>query len=332
MISAKSPSIDPKQVHLGFRRYSHAALKILAVLLLVTGAAECILRFVLGLGNPVLITKDAACAYTLKPDQDLVRFFAHTHINHFGMRSDEVPAARQAGELRLLFVGDSITYGTTRVDQQQIFTEQLHRDLPRILHCPVVVLNASAGGWAPENELAFLQSRGIFQSDIVLLVLNDGDLTQPPSTIAGVGDDLPQTRPATAIGELYSRYLKPHFLHVLGKSDAGDSVLPDSGTTIRENIKNLDSINALVASQGARLIIVFIPFRKDIPNASSASETELKVWSDSHGISRFDLTSAEMPYSSNEISLDNGTHFNAKGHQVIAQAIERDWPTVVGSK
>ena len=332
MISAKSPGIDPKQVRPGSRRHSRAAFKIFVALFLLIGAAECILRFGLGLGNPVLITKDAACAYILKPDQDVVRFFVRTNINHFGMRSDEVPAARQAGELRLLFVGDSITYGTTRVDQRQIFTELLHRDLPGILHRPVEVLNASAGGWAPENELAFLQSRGIFQSDIVLLVLNDGDLTQPPSTIAGVGDDLPQTRPATAIGELYSRYLKPRFLHALGKSDAGDNVVSDNGTTIRENLKNLDTINTLVASHGARLAIVFIPFRKDIPDASSMSQIELKAWSDSHGVSRFDLTSAEMPYSSKEISLDDGTHFNARGNNVIAQAIERDWPVVIGNQ
>jgi hypothetical protein len=328
----KSPRVGPGQTHPGTRHYARTALGILVALLLLMGTTECALRFGLGLGNPVLITKDAACAYTLKPDQDVVRFFALTHINHFGMRSNEVPATHETGGLRLMFVGDSITYGTTRVDQQQIFTELLHHDLPRILHRPVEVLNASAGGWAPENELAFLESRGIFQSDIVLLVLNDGDLTQPPSTIAAVGDDLPQTRPATAIGELYSRYLKPRFQHALGKSDAGDSIVPDSSTIIRGNLKNLDTINTLVVSHGARLIIVFIPFRKDIPDASSMSEAALETWSDSRGVSRFDLTSAEMPYSSKEISLDDGTHFNAKGNNVIAQAIERDWPRVVGNR
>ena len=89
---------------------------------------EAILRFGFGLGNPILIEPDAACAYILKPDQDVIRFSVHTHINHYGMRSDELPSQRAAGALRLLFVGDSITYGTTRVDQREIFTEILHRE------------------------------------------------------------------------------------------------------------------------------------------------------------------------------------------------------------
>jgi hypothetical protein len=248
------------------------------------------------------------------------------------MRSDEVPIARATGTMRLMFVGDSITYGTTRVDQRQIFTELLHRDLPGIVHQRVEVLNASAGGWAPANELAFIQSRGIFQSDVVLLVLNDGDLTQPPSTIAAVGDDLPQTRPATAIGELYSRYLKPRLTHAFTRSDGGESASANSDVVAHENLKDIESIRELVKSQGARFVLVFIPIRKDIPDTSSVPETEIKAWSNAHGVSMFDLTSAELPYSSKDLSLDDGVHFNSRGHSVIARTMERDWSALIGNK
>lgn len=316
----------------GSRPLARTLIRWLVAFVFVIGVTECTLRFGLGLGNPVLIARDAACSYTLKPDQDVVRFFVRTHINHYGMRSDEVPAARTPGVVRLMFVGDSITYGTTRIDQRQIFTELLHRQLPAVLDRPVEVLNASAGGWAPENELAFLQSRGVFQSDIVLLVLNDGDLTQPPSTISAVGNDLPQRRPATAIGELFTRYIRPRMMRTLPKSDAGDSVAAKSEGTVSENFCNLENMRVLVESQRARLVIIFIPFRRDIPNLSSVSESELRAWSDIHRVPMFDLTSAELPYSARDLSLDNGIHFNAKGHAVIAQAIARDWPTVIGKK
>jgi hypothetical protein len=133
-----------------------AALVVLAALL------EAMLRFGLGLGNPVLIAEDSACAYILKPDQDVFRFFSHTHVNHFGMRSDEVPALRDPHTLRILFVGDSITYGTSRIDQRQIFPEILHRDLRSIVQRPVEVLNASASSWAIDNELSYVRSRGRF--------------------------------------------------------------------------------------------------------------------------------------------------------------------------
>jgi lysophospholipase L1-like esterase len=309
----------------------HSAIALLGLVLAVA-ACEGLLRFGLGLGNPVLIQSDPACGYTLKPDQDVVRFFARTHINHYGMRSDEVTVAHQAGTLRLLFVGDSITYGTTRVDQNKIFTEVLHRELPPIVHRPVEVLNASAGAWAPDNELSYLESRGTFHADIVFLVLNDGDLTQPRSTIAMVGDDLPQRRPASAISELYSRYIRPRIFHLISKSDAGDSIVEGADEVTRRNLADIERMDVLVTSQGARLILVYIPIRKDIPQESKSAAAIFQAWSANHHVSMFDLTSTEAPYSLLEITFDNGIHLNAKGHLAIARAIEQSWAAVVGSQ
>ncbi len=314
----------------GKRRFLHFIATAIGIILLITVIGECILRFALGLGNPILIQADSACGYFLKPDQDVTRFFVHTHVNHDGMRSDEVRTVHEPGTVRLLFVGDSITYGTTRVDQSAIFTEILHRDLPAVMNQPVEVLNASAGAWAPDNELSFLESRGIFGADLVLLVLNDGDLTQPRATIAEVGDDLPQRRPATALGELYTRYLSPKVAHWMKRRDAGDSVSKEAYEVTEENIADLDKIHQLVINHGARLIVVFIPFRKDIPKESKEPESILETWTKSRHVGMFDLTTAEMPYSLEDITLDTGVHFNAKGNRILAQAIERDWPRVVG--
>ncbi len=305
------------------------AFTIVAALLAILGAIECVLRFGLGLGNPVLIAADPACMYTLKPDQDIFRFFAHTHVNHFGMRSDEVSARRAPGTLRILFVGDSITYGTSRVDQRQLFTEILHRDLPTIVHRPVEVLNASAGGWAIDNEYSYVRSRGAFQSDLVLLVLNSGDLSQRRSTMAEVGFELWSQRPSTAIEELYLRYVKPRLFHTAIAVDAGDVADQSAETTIRGNLSELDSFQALVASQGSRLVIAYVPFRMDIPDGSAHWLALLKAWTASRHVPLLDLTSAEAPYPSQEITLDHGLHLNAIGHLAVAHEMEKLLPALV---
>ncbi len=317
-------------------RGRHRVLRLvwiaLAALFLCAAITEIILRFVIGLGNPILIQADPACEYILKPDQDVFRFFVHTRINHEGMRSDEVPAVRGPGALRILFVGDSITYGTTRVDQRDIFTEILHHDLPILAGQPVEVLNASAGAWAPDNELAYLRSRGIFHADLVVLVINDGDLTQPRATVAEVGDDLPLERPATAIGELYTRYLRPRLTHWLQRSDAGDNMAANNNRVTRENLADLDNIQKLVADQGARLIIAYIPFRKDIPEPALAAQNTFRTWAAARHVPMFDLTPAELPYSASDITLDHGVHFNTRGNAVVAHALERAWLQVVGGR
>jgi hypothetical protein len=298
------------------------AMEFLAVLLVLAAVCEAALRFGLSLGNPVLIAPDPACAYIVKPDQNVFRFFGHTRINHYGMRSDEVPANRTPGTSLILFVGDSITYGTSRVDQQQIFTEILHRDLPSILHRPVEVLNASGSAWVIDNELSYIRSRGTFQSDIVLLVLNDGDVTQSRTTMAEAGDDLPQERPATAIGELYSRYIRPRIFRKASHIDAGDTVVANADGAIRQNLADLDAAEALLTGRGARLAIVYAPFRGDVPDKSENSRSILRTWAADHHVAMLDFASVELPYSSREITLDN-IHFNAKGHRVVAEDIEK---------
>ena len=229
-----------------------------------------------------------------------------------------------------MFVGDSLTYGTSRVDQKQIFTEILHRDLPSIVHHPVEVLNASAGAWAPSNELSYLRSRGIFNADIVLWVVNDGDLEQPRTTIGEVGDDLLQTRPALALGELWSRYIKLRLMHITSRQDAGDSVVPNAAATIQQNLAVFDEGDAFIKDHGARLVMIYLPFRGDVPQTGANAQTILRDWTSKNHVPMLDLTSTEQAYPANEINLDQGVHFNAKGNAIVAHGIEKLWPEAVG--
>jgi hypothetical protein len=311
----------------GPARFLTICLLVIAVLL---GITEGVLRFVFGLGNPVLIAPDSACEYTLKPNQRVHRFFVNTRTNRYGMRSDDVPPSRDPNRLRIMFLGDSLTYGTSRVDQSQIFTEILHRNLPSVVHKPVDVLNASAGAWAPDNEVSYIRSRGIFQSDLVVFVLNDGDVTQPRATMSEVGEGTPSIRPATAIGELWTRYLKAELFPVAAKSDAGTSLAQNADRLVQANLRDLDIADALVTSQGARMVIVFLPFRLDIPDKSAAAQATLRAWCSAHHVPMLDLTATELPYTIPDLDLDNGYHFNARGNAIVADGIMKLWPQTVG--
>lgn len=305
--------------------------KSLLILIALLVGVECVLRFALGLGNPVLIVADPDCAYMLKPNQNIFRFFVHTRTNQFGMRSDEFPKVRDPHSLRVMFVGDSITYGTSRVDQKDIFPEILHRDLPGIVHKPVEVLNASAGEWAIDNEVGYVRSRGVFQSDIVFLVLNSGDLVQPRATFAEariVASDKPER---TAIGELYDRIIKRPSFGAHQSANPGRAAF-NQQETIARNLTDLEAMSTLVSAQHAHFVIVYIPFREDIPNTSRVSSDILLQWTTAHHVTFLDLTGVESPYSASEITLDNGTHLNQQGHEIVAQGIEQAWPGVISPR
>lgn len=302
-------------------------LRLVLLLLLLVGGAELCLRLVFGLGNPVLVTPDAACGYILKPDQNVERFFCRTRTNRYGMRSDPVAEVPAPGALRILFLGDSVTYGTSRVDQARLFTQILQRDLPAIVHRPVEILNASAGAWAIDNELSYLRSRGTFHARLVLLVLNSGDPTQPRAQITDVGADTTLKHSDTAIGEVWSRWIAPRFLHFGVRSDAGDASDNQAGEAIRTNLADLDAMQMYVQAHQARLVIVYIPFRSEIPVPANQAANLLHRWADAHGVPLFDLTAAESSFPVKDITLD-GDHLNNKGNAIVAHAIEQDWSRI----
>jgi len=301
--------------------------RVLLTLVMLLVATEALLRFGLGLGNPVLIAPDAACSYITKPNQNVFRFFVHTYINRYGMRSEDISPERPAGVERVLFVGDSITYGTTHVDQQKLFTQIVQQRLPSIVHSPVQVLNASADAWAIDNEWSWVRSRGIFQSNFVLLVVNDGDLTQPRATITQVGDALPQAKPATAIGELYTRFIAPRVLHITPRSDAGDEVIPDD-TAMRENLRDLVQFHELVASQGGRMVLVYLPFRDDLPAVAAPAQTAFRSWSAANNVPMIDLTNTLAAHPLSQICI-LGSHLSAEGNAFVGQAILKAWSSVI---
>ncbi len=295
----------------------------LLLLLLSIVASELYLRH-LGLGTSALVIPDPAAGYILEPNQNLHRFGGETRVNSYGMRSDPVPATKQADVFRILIVGDSYVYGSTSVDQSQIFAELLHRELPKILHRPVEVLNAAAGGWAISNELGYVRSRGTFNADLVLLVLNWGDQTQTFSPYEPYGVPNVDHHPDFAIQELWDRYLKRKFFPPPAQEINDKPSVPDA-LSAKRNLAYLDQFLALVVAGGARMSVVYIPLPTETEHPSGLIE-----WCAANHVPMIDLTSAATSWATiPNILMRDGGHYNAKGNRLIADELEKDWPAVM---
>jgi lysophospholipase L1-like esterase len=287
--------------------------------------SEIGLRIVLGLGNPILYEPDPACGYFMRPNQHTRRLLARTVTNSHGMRSPEFALDKNTLTLRLLFLGDSITYGTTRVDQNDIFVEQVRKNLSMEIHRPVEEINASANAWAIENEYGFLRSRGTYNSDYVLLVLNSGDLAQPISTLSEVQGAF-TTAPSTAIGELLVRVL------FRNRQDAGTAV-QNAPDTEQANLQELTSMVKFVRARGSEFLLVFVPFRREIARGATRSVPQgLKNWADSQGVVLLDLTGSMSAYDTKAITLRDGIHFNKLGNRLLADSLEKDLADVYFAK
>ncbi len=305
---------------------------------------ETCLRMVLGLGSPVLILPDKGEAeggygYIPAPDQKTYRFFAWNKINHFSMRSDDVNATKAPGHSRLLFIGDSVTYGTTYVDQSLIFTSLLARDLPGRIGKPVDVLNASAGGWAPGNEVAFLRSKGTFDADLVLIVLNAGDLNQPFANFQS-GPGTPTTAPVTAIGEAWTRYVAPLLVGAQGVSADPGSIPSQASNMEHETsivLAALDSGRTYSLEHNANFGVIYIPSHSKVWDEDDyqLGKKMLVDWAKSNNVPLIDLAADFSTHSLDEIYLDRGDgkiHLKPFGHRIVESRLLNDLPALFDLK
>jgi hypothetical protein len=283
---------------------------------------ELALRLALGLGAPVLYVTDPDFGYFPQSNQHLHRFFVHIDTNRFGMRSPDIDRRKAEGEYRILFVGDSVPFGTTYVDQSDIFVERIGRSLKSDVKSHFSVLNASAPGWAPENEFAFLKVKGTFSADMVVLVYNTKDLTQPFAQY--VDSPLyPVRNPVLAVGELWSRYLKPRMITSIDLVDPGSTNQDDRPSTgDRQQVAaTIANTAVLVALQHARFVILFCPaVTKDILQHQpewDAALLSLKTWAQLNSVAVIDTTRVLSSRDPASIYFD-GIHLRPAGDQLVA--------------
>ena len=298
-------------------------------LLMLLGLTELGLRMFVGFGSPILYDRNPAYGYFTKPNQHTRRLFARTSTNSLGMRSPEFTVAKPPGTLRLMFLGDSITYGTTQVNQDDIFVELVRKDLSSEFHRRVEEINASANAWAITNENAFLQSRGTYNSDCVLLVLNSGDLDQPFSDFSDVAG-AQTARPVSAIGELLTRLLA--LWNHSSQHDAGTTIENDPATE-QSNLQKLSNMANFTRTHGSNFLLVFVPFRREITQgAKSSAQYPLRQWAESEAVDLIDLTSAVSAYETKAVTLRDGVHFNALGNRLLADSLEKELTETLNSR
>ena len=134
----------------------------------------------------------------------------------------------------------------------------------------IEILNASANGWSPRNELAYLQKFGIFQADILILLLNTDDLfgTAPTSIPAGRDRYYPSQKPTLAILEAVNRLLIPYT-----PPPEMAVVNAEGGDRVGFNLTALGEIYHLAQTHNIPLIITLTPLWHEVLSQAKHHET-----------------------------------------------------------
>lgn len=131
-----------------------------------------------GLGTVVLYESSPTYGYRPLPNQDLTRFSgARLSFNNFGLRAANDWDENSRGHV--LFVGDSITYGGSYIDNSELFSTLAVRNLP------FEAGNAGVNGWGVRNVHGLIKVSDFTPAEVVVSTFADGDFIRGITRLQG---------------------------------------------------------------------------------------------------------------------------------------------------
>jgi hypothetical protein len=151
-----------------------SAALLVAILIALTGL-ELVLEN-MGYGVVPLYQYDPVIGYLLKPSQELLRRNgARVFVNNFGMRSNETTLEKPMGVYRVLVLGDSVPFAGSYIDQKDTFCSVAESVL-QSRGAEYEILNAGVNAYGPQNIQRYVEQKGLFDSNMVIVYLPWGNL------------------------------------------------------------------------------------------------------------------------------------------------------------
>jgi hypothetical protein len=186
----------------------------------------------------------------------------------------------------------------------------------------VVVGNISAGSWGPPNELAYLKKFGLFDADVLVIVLSSGDYGDAPTFEPAVGilAGAPDHKPVLALWEGFQRYLLPKFKREPAPAD----VPAATPAAIEWCTRALKEMIELGRGRGAKVIVAQHLEREESMAAPYPGHAVIAAVARGAGVEPLELGPAfETARARGEQPYHDNIHITASGHRIIAEELTK---------
>lgn len=143
---------------------------VLFVAALLIGASEIFLENFMGLGNPVIYNSSPVYGYRPLPEKEYSRFWgAKIQFNNLALRA-ETDWDKNV-EDKILFLGDSVTYGGSHIDNTELFSYLSVKSL----ESGFVSGNAGVNAWGVENVYGLIVESNFIPAKVYVTTFPEGD-------------------------------------------------------------------------------------------------------------------------------------------------------------
>lgn len=298
-----------------------------------------------------IFTRDESLGWRLQPNAEGTWGGVPVKINGKGLRGPELPYEKPVDTSRILYLGDSVTFGFLIADDQATFPHQVGQILEARLSQPIETVNAGVGGYSPWQEYRYFAAEGLnYQPDLVIVsfVLNDVTEKFELLQFGGFWEGYQVTHTAFSQFDYWaSRSSILYFLKQAGVAlrnrQQGAALIqesldvdmlalqpdnPDVQTAWQITLENLGAIFELAADRDIPVALVIFPytFQFEDVQASAAPQQGLTQYAVSQDIPVLDL----LPLLSESMAVEgvapsayflDDNHLSPLGASVVAEMI-----------
>jgi len=295
-----------------------------------------------------IFVEDPDLGWRMRPGVEDEWGGVRVRVNERGLRGVALAPDAPPGTRRVLFLGDSVTFGFGVADERDLFVSRTGLALSRALDTPVEVLNAGVGGYSPWQERIWLEREGLaYAPDLVVVGFVLNDVTEKLSLVryGGTGQGWQLARTAKSALE---RWASGSALFTLARR--GGAVLlfgrdVQLGAARREamdvsrlaldpknprmarawelTVQNLDGLLDVAGQHGIRSLVVIFPYRLQLhaPQRFGEPQRYLTHHLRARGTPVLDLLPrfAAQPHR-HDLMIDP-SHLSVEGHALAAEAI-----------
>lgn len=300
-----------------------------------------------------IFERDETLGWKLRPGAEDEWGGVFVRINGKGLRGPELDYDRSEGMLRVLYLGDSVTFGYCIENPLETYPYLAGPLLEANLGRPVETINAGVGGYSPWQEFLYLEREGIrYRPDLVLVGFVLNDLTEKIQLVrfggTGEGFQLEHTfkgrfdRWADRVALLHfgnRLYARLRFGSDIQQKAAEIELMnvktlvdqperPEYVQAWNETLKSLESLFEFCDRRNLPAALVIFPYRfqYDDPEKFAGPQERLMRFASERGIPALDLMPGLFEamqaagLQRKDVYFDRN-HFTEAGHALIAPLV-----------
>jgi lysophospholipase L1-like esterase len=276
-----------------------------------------------GLGKVVLYDANPIYGYRAQPNQIVARKpHRVVKINNLGLRAEQDWDPKDFNH-KILFLGDSVTYGGSYISNDQLFSSLVGKKIPTY-----AAGNAGVNGWGVNNVHAFIKEMEFLPAQVYVTMFPEGDFYRGLNRIGG--QPFWTRKPHYALEELSQFFIYKIHLKKTPVIDFYSSDAPEKTKIVEIAVRNLKELDDYLKQNDRDHLIYISPSQSQVLQ-NSQEDKIIKDLLQKHGLKVVYIKDHLKHLTNKDIKecYHDEIHLSAKGHQVWADVIFKDVEDVI---